>query len=58
MATIPLVSLKGAPVPIERTAEFAPHKAVSDGVRTNTPAAIEARARLSRRALATRRTAL
>ena len=52
MATIPAVSLKGAPVPVERTAEFAPHKVVSDGVRTNTPAAIEARAVLARRSRA------
>lgn len=49
MTTIPLVSLKGAPIPVERTAEFAPHHATSDGVRTNTPAAFEARAALARR---------
>lgn len=58
MSTIPAVSLKGVPVPVERTAEFAPHRAVSDGVRTNTPAAIEARAVLARKTVATRRTAL
>lgn len=56
MAKIPRVSLKGQPVPIERTADYTPHAVARElagdanyGVRTNTPAAQEARAVLARR---------
>ncbi|MEJ2868415.1 hypothetical protein WCD74_11615 [Actinomycetospora sp. OC33-EN08] len=69
MATIPAVSLKGAPTPMHRLAEFEPHtvrtKTIEvDGedttvldldpvvARTDTPAAIEARAVLARRSRA------
>lgn len=56
-AMVPPVTLKGAPVPVERTAQFSPHRFAGDGVRTNTPAAVESARVLASRSRAALRTA-
>ncbi|PVZ10163.1 hypothetical protein [Actinomycetospora cinnamomea] len=44
-----LRGLNGREYPVELQADFTPHNRFGDGVRTNTPAAVESRAVLARR---------